>query len=268
MVVLLGRLHPALVHFPIALLLVAGLGLWLPVVRRNAGAEAALRGLFGIGAAAALLAAAAGWLLADAEAHGGAAARLLDLHRWGGVGVAGAATVGALLLHARRGALPVLGRLVALLGGLGVLGVGYLGAEVSEGPGHLWATEAADGPNPTLPQLVALEAPGAKATAGPAAGEPLLFRRDVRPLLRRSCWKCHDGKKQKGGLRLDSRDGMLTGGDDGPALVPGDPDKSLLLARVRLTTDDEDFMPAKGDPLSAEEVALLTRWIAEGGSWD
>jgi hypothetical protein len=73
--------------------------------------------------------------------------------------------------------------------------------------------------------------------------------------------------KVRGGLRLDRREAALKGGEgDGPAIVPGKPDASALLKRVT-STDEDEVMPAKGDPLPAKDIALLRRWIAEGAVW-
>src|SRR5438874_664036 len=55
------------------------------------------------------------------------------------------------------------------------------------------------------------------------------FEKSVRPLLAENCFNCHSERKQKAGLRLDSRQAMLTGGESGPAIVPGFPEQSLLL---------------------------------------
>jgi len=93
------------------------------------------------------------------------------------------------------------------------------------------------------------------------------FFRDVQPLLESKCYDCHHGGKVKGGLNLDSLASAKRGGDaDGPAVVPGDAAKSALLHRVR-STDPDELMPPKGDPLTAKETALLERWISEGASW-
>src|SRR5690349_18371214 len=80
------------------------------------------------------------------------------------------------------------------------------------------------------------------------AGRPLadergaieFFEKRIRPLLAEQCYKCHsaESEKLKGQLRLDSRQGMLTGGDSGPAMVPGDPERSLLIKAVRYTDKD------------------------------
>ncbi|MBX9623686.1 MAG: PSD1 and planctomycete cytochrome C domain-containing protein [Gemmataceae bacterium] len=99
------------------------------------------------------------------------------------------------------------------------------------------------------------------------AAEPVdaeFFERKVRPLLVQHCQGCHGADKQKGGLRLLSRADALKGGDTGPALTPGDADKSLLVRMVRY--DGDIKMPPKGK-LAADEVAALTAWVKGGAPW-
>lgn len=94
-----------------------------------------------------------------------------------------------------------------------------------------------------------------------------LFTNEVFPMLKENCIKCHHGKKAKGGLHLDSLEGMLKGGDSGePALVPGDLDKSLMFALVS-SSDQDEIMPPKGDPLNARETRALREWIELGATW-
>lgn len=96
---------------------------------------------------------------------------------------------------------------------------------------------------------------------------PVDFPAQVGPLFRRACFKCHGPEKQRGGLRLGSRSSVLKGGDSGEsAIVPGEPDASALLERV--ASDDSNVrMPPKAEPLAADELALLKRWVAEGATW-
>jgi hypothetical protein len=86
----------------------------------------------------------------------------------------------------------------------------------------------------------------ARALASPSdpAATPDFFETKVRPVLANNCYACHTGSAM-GGLRLDSRDAMLKGGGRGAALVPGDPDKSLLITAVR-QTDENLKMPQGG----------------------
>ena len=97
------------------------------------------------------------------------------------------------------------------------------------------------------------------------AASARLFEEKVRPLLVAKCFQCHDEKKQKGDLRLDSRAAILQGGENGPAMVPGDPEKSAIVKAIRY--EDLNFqMPPKGK-LSADEIATLTHWIKLGAFW-
>jgi cytochrome c553 len=89
------------------------------------------------------------------------------------------------------------------------------------------------------------------------------FENNVRPILVNNCSKCHI-ENTSGGLRLDSRESLLKGGDLGPVLVPGDPDKSLIITAVHQTTELK--MP-KGGKLTAQEVADLTLWVKKGAVW-
>ena len=84
-------------------------------------------------------------------------------------------------------------------------------------------------------------------------------------MLEAKCVQCHGSDKQKGGLRLDSRVAALKGGDSGPALVPGDAKKSLLLAAVR-HAKKELAMPPK-EKLPANDIASLENWILDGAPW-
>ena len=91
------------------------------------------------------------------------------------------------------------------------------------------------------------------------------FEAKVRPLLVANCYKCHsvEEKKSKGGLVLDSREGWQKGGEHGPAIVPGQPDQSLLIKAVRF--EDADVkMPPNGDKLSDAQIATLEQWVRMG----
>src|SRR5262245_1779236 len=90
------------------------------------------------------------------------------------------------------------------------------------------------------------------------------FEQHIRPLFAQRCYACHSTRsnKQKGGLLLDSRSGWEQGGDQGPALIPGNLDASLLIRAVRYTDPDLRMPPDK--PLSKEAVARLEQWVKMG----
>src|SRR5438876_6768527 len=104
----------------------------------------------------------------------------------------------------------------------------------------------------------------AARAADDAAGVEF-FERKIRPVIADNCYKCHSAtaEKLKGGLKLDTRADVLKGGDTGPALIPGDVEKSLIIKAVRYT--DEDLkMPPKNKKLSAEQIADLETWVKMG----
>jgi hypothetical protein len=92
---------------------------------------------------------------------------------------------------------------------------------------------------------------------------------DIQPLLKKHCYDCHDADTAESGLRLDARRPALQGGDSGAAIVPGKSGESRLIAVVAGTDEDFDRMPpeGEGEPLNAEEIGLLKKWIDEGAKW-
>jgi hypothetical protein len=93
------------------------------------------------------------------------------------------------------------------------------------------------------------------------------FEREVRPILEARCLDCHDSATLKGGVGLETFHHAHLATDSGdPLFAPGRPDESVLL-QVVSETDPERRMPPKGDPLSAEQIATLRRWIEEGAVW-
>ncbi|MBI2949491.1 MAG: hypothetical protein HYY23_17780, partial [Verrucomicrobia bacterium] len=104
------------------------------------------------------------------------------------------------------------------------------------------------------------------SAASPPLSEKELsfFETKVRPLLVDRCYECHsqESGKQKGGLLLDSRAGWTKGGDSGPVIVPGDPEKSPLIHAVK-SSDEKTQMPPK-KKLAEEQIAVLVEWVKMG----
>jgi hypothetical protein len=100
----------------------------------------------------------------------------------------------------------------------------------------------------------------------PGAEAKVDFAKEILPTLQ-ECIKCHGPEKQKGKMRLDSRDAALKGGKTGPAFVAGDSAKSELVRRISLPKSDDDFMPSESEPLSKEKIDLIKKWIDEGADW-
>src|SRR3984885_11021673 len=102
-------------------------------------------------------------------------------------------------------------------------------------------------------------------TPAPASSAlpPDFFENKVRPILAENCYDCHT-TAEMGGLRVDSRERLLQGGKSGPAMMPGDPDKSILIQAIRQSGDLK--MP-KGGKLKPAEVQALTDWVKMGALW-
>jgi cytochrome c553 len=114
----------------------------------------------------------------------------------------------------------------------------------------------------TIPGVAVATPPG-----DPAQAETAFFESKVRPVLSTQCYSCHSrqAQKVKGGLLLDSRESLLKGGDSGPAIVPGQPDKSRLIQAVRWATKDLQ-MPQKAK-LPDAAISDLAAWVKSGAPW-
>ncbi len=115
---------------------------------------------------------------------------------------------------------------------------------------------------------LAMIAPHTVNAAAPSSLAELdFFEKKIRPVLVESCYECHSAtsKNIRGGLLLDSREGVLKGGDSGPAIVVGDPKKSLLITGIRHEDKDPDMaMPPKKDKLSDAIIADFEQWVTIG----
>jgi hypothetical protein len=110
---------------------------------------------------------------------------------------------------------------------------------------------------------ISMSARGGEPDSNSQAAREHFFEQSVRPLLAENCYSCHGDKKQKGGLRLDSLEAILHGGESGPAVVPGKPTESLIVEAVNFAGLE---MPPTGK-LSDDKVSVLTRWVSLGAPW-
>ena len=103
------------------------------------------------------------------------------------------------------------------------------------------------------------------------ADDATFFREKVRPILADHCFKCHshEANKSKGGLVLDSREGILAGGDTEAAMVPGKPEESLFIKAISYADKDLQMPPNKGETkkLTDAQIATLTEWVKLGAPW-
>lgn len=113
-------------------------------------------------------------------------------------------------------------------------------------------------------QRTALE----RASGGkPGGGAAVSFSKDVAPILAAKCVSCHDGNRPSGNLRLENFAGMEAGGRSGALLAPGNPNASLILARIA-SPDPARRMPKDADALAPKEIQTIAAWIAAGAQYD
>ncbi len=95
------------------------------------------------------------------------------------------------------------------------------------------------------------------------AVEPVSFSKEIAPILLKRCVGCHGANEPKGEYRLHNYEVLLKAGESGdPPIAPGNPDQSELY-RLISSSDADEQMPREGDPLSAEQIALVKRWIEQ-----
>ncbi len=251
----IGRFHPLLVHFPIALFLLVPI---LEIAGRNvrfAYLRLSVDFVLTLATLAATTAAMLGWCLARS---GGYSGRLITQHMWGGVLLSLACWV-CWLLRARLREFDV-AYTIALALGVGLVAwTGYRGGQLSLGPNHL--TEHMPSGLRTL-----LGVGSNREAAGPPADPNTFYGARIQPIFTSRCINCHGADKQKGNLRLDSYRGLMRGGKNGPAIRAGNAQASDLFRRIGLPAAHDDFMPRGKSPLSPDQTKTIELWIGAGAS--
>ena len=256
----LGRLHPLIVHFPVGLLCVALLLEVLDWRSTRKELRAGINVLLWLGAGSAVVAVALGLLLANQEDYGG---DTLTYHQWSGIATMVLSLLTLALL--RRGSLRwYRGTLILTVVGVSV--AGHLGAMLTHGDDYLTSVlpgvHDSDTPNSLTPTFVLT-----------SQDQPLSEKQvedlnlEVRSILAHNCYSCHGAAKSKGELRLDKKEFVMQGGEDGPVVVAGHPEKSEMIRRISLPVGHKEAMPTKGKRLSPQEVAVLEYWIKQGAPW-
>jgi uncharacterized membrane protein len=185
---------------------------------------------------------------------------------------------------AMRNAVGAICAWVAVLGSAGTIawvsGTAHLGGELVYQHGVGTPLTRAASPSTSMPASRPSAAPDRAAsapakpdteTATPA--DPVdvaFFREQVYPILSNNCFNCHNETRAAAGksasLDQTSRETMLKGGRSGPAIVPGKPEESLLLGRLRGEIPDKSVMPPRGK-LPDESIAIIEQWIRDGAVW-
>jgi Planctomycete cytochrome C len=245
----LGRFHPLAVHLPIGLLVLVPLlevaGTVRPALRETAGFVLALA------FAGCLVALALGFILAYGS---GTAGTGVTRHLWGGVVL----TIVVLLCllarpegktHGAGYAYPTL--LVLML--VALVWTTHQGGSLTHGSNYLTQYMPAG-----MKRVLAV---------GSAPSSASFFAKHIHPILDANCASCHGEGQAKGGLRMDSYESLMNGGQDGRVIVAGSAARSLLFQRITLPADHKKFMPAEGrPPLHSEEIRWIRAWIDQGAS--
>jgi hypothetical protein len=239
----MGRMHPMFLHFPIVLLLLSFLSLWIPT--KEPTLLKWMNAFRLIAALSAVVTAIMGVLLSLDEDRSGAT---LQWHKWSGISVALLSGIfywfhPALQQHLK------LGRSVTVVACIMIIFTGHWGASLTHGANYLLA-----------PLSVERKVPVATA---------VVFDDVIKPIFENKCFSCHGEGNIKGGLALDNTTALLDGGKTGPLFVKGNPAISLLIHRIHLPDNDKKHMPPKAkSQLTEEEMTLLYAWIRSGALLD
>jgi uncharacterized membrane protein len=262
----LGRLHPLIVHFPIALLIIALVLEFLTLNRKRQELRHGINFLLIIGSASALAAVAFGLLLKAQDDYGGS---VLTIHQWSGIATAilSVVTVALHRLFIRDGKVQILKYYRALLvfTVVSVTIAGHYGASLTHGSDFLssvlpWNNEFKNS-DFDINRFTNAE------TSALNQKQIADLNLEVRSIFAHNCYKCHSSEKVKGELRLDKKVFVMKGGESGDVLSPGHPEKSEMIRRLELPREDEESMPPKGKTLSEKEISTLKLWIKAGAPW-
>ena len=264
----LGRLHPMIVHFPIALLIFAAILELFTLKKFHSKFRPAIKLLVRIGAVSAVIAAVFGWLLADLD---GIEGELLDLHKQVGIATAALSLLVLFFLQKiskkHKSNQVLVYRSFLFFAALGVSVTGHFGASLTHGEDFLteilpW-NSSSEQPGESISFQINLTA--YQAELNPETEMGLIG--EVRMVLAHNCYKCHSGSKIEGELRLDEKEFVFAGGKSGKILIPGNPAESEIIRRINLRKGHKDVMPSKGKLLTDSEKQLLELWISKGAPW-
>lgn len=259
-----GRFHPLLVHLPIGILFLAFLFECLSFRGRYKKLGKLVQPALFWGSAFAIAAAITGFFLRQ---EGGYEEDLADLHQNFGIITAVLSLIVYVLRpkvkywvdHRRRRKQVKLALSIPLI--LVLVVTGHWGGSLTHGEDYLFAALA-------VAERQDLD-PADKIRTIADVDQAILYDHVIQPILEARCYDCHSSTKQKGELRLDSKDFIVRGGENGRVIREGPADSSALFARLVLPLEHEDHMPPNEKPqLSSSEIALIKYWIEEQAPFD
>lgn len=246
----IGHFHPLMVHLPIGILLFAILIHWLAQKEKYVLFKNIVPFSYLIGAASAVLSCLSGLALST---NGDYDIQTLFYHQWLGILVALIALVGVYFTKNNK-TKELKWASVSLL--VLIFLTGHFGGTLTHGAGYLTKGLKAKKAIKARPNFSNVQ-------------EALLFEDIIQPILEEKCYGCHSEIKQKGKLRLDTKEWILKGGEDGLILHQGSALNSPLYKKIILDPLDEKHMPPKGKPqITEKERVLIEWWINSGGYFD
>jgi uncharacterized membrane protein len=272
---LLGALHPGIVHFPIALLAVGALVETVMILKKRREPWAGTPILAYLAAAAAVPASFFGFMLAD---YGGNEGPEIDLHKWLGL----ASTVFALAaagcaIKARNCNGSLIGLRLSLILGAGlVAATGYMGGEIVFDKDHIlkhvrrlfgWAP----------PKDKTEDVNAGKTSTDPDPKQPLQkpsadkvdFAKDIAPMIKDMCFKCHGGDKVKGQFKLNTKATAFAEAASGKAIIPNKSSISKFYTSLVADPETDEYMPPvkeKARP-GKDQIEKVKKWIDQGAEW-
>ncbi len=245
----IGHLHPALVHLPIGILLIALLLIRLSSKKKYNVSPQIINLVLLIGAVSAVLACITGYLLSLGDDY---ETSRVSWHMWMGIAVAFTSIVLYIRIANRK--LDITYKILSATLLILIFITGHLGGQITHGDNFL--SLSLIGNNDSIP-----------IDAKPIVNvqQAKVYRDIVQPILYNDCYSCHGPYKQKGGLRLDNFVLIMKGGKDGKVINTQIADSSELIRRLLLPKEDDDHMPPrqKHQP-SEKQIALLHWWIQQG----
>ncbi len=239
----IGRSHPLLLHFPIVLLLLGLLYVWIPRLDQKPDARSIFELTLLAGCNFAGLTVIAGLILINEDYDGDA----ILWHQWSGIAIFYLCIAIYFFRHLSKSLL----KPASLLLALGITLTGHWGANITHGEDFL---------------LAPIQKKDSEIT--PLA-EAEIFNDLVRPILESKCMSCHKEGKIKGELRMDYIEGLQKGGKSGPFVLAGDFENSHMIQRIGLPMEEKKHMPPKNKAqLTEHELIILREWVANGASFD
>lgn len=257
-VLFFGRFHPLVVHLPIGFLLMAVIIALLSRREKFKALSPALDFILLLGAVSAALASVLGYMLSWGGNYNSDS---LFWHQWMGILLT---LISFLIYWLRKSTWDKIPRLMktnshfaffALL--VLIAFTGHLGGNLTHGSEYL--LQYAPDPLRVMAGMDPKPVPRPPVTVLDSAD---IFLDVVHPLIQSKCQSCHNGDKMKGELLLTGYAEMLEGGENGPSVVPGDLENSLLYQRITLPPTHDDYMPAEGkEGFNDDQIALIQWWI-------